>query len=457
MKKSILFFTAPVKSHIIPSFYIANLLAKEYEITYAVSNSYLKELVQANHFKTIKVSRYRAFNAMDLQFALDKFKIKPTFLNHVKTIWNQDLIKFRKNELKYICQKVRPHAIFLDVFISPEYVLLKGIKYSENLFFFNIMPSLYRVPNYPSISDADFISQKKSVTKLAFPSPKIITKNWFFNFRKSFFDKIVFQTYMRILKDNGILLEDLAENNELTVGFKNIPEFVLTPIEFEFSPTIKQSWKHYLGLCISQNRQELEIDIEFTSKWPDIVEAFKEKQFIYCSFGTYYSGSNQAILEFLENLLEAMKSLDNCILVVSVNKVVIQSLSKHLVLKDNVHFFTNVPQLEVLKKATVFIIHGGMGSIKESIAFGVPMLVYPLDAQNDQYGNALKVEYHKIGLRGNLLLEKKEQIMIKLMKLMNDKYYSLNIRKFKERIDLSTSGQNLIFLNQLINSSKVKA
>jgi hypothetical protein len=351
MKKSILFFTAPVKSHIIPSFYIANLLAKEYDITYAVTNSHLKELVQANHFKTINISRYRAFNAMDLQFALDKLKIKPTFLNHVKVIWNQDLIKFRKNELKCICQKVRPDDVFLDVFISPEYVLLKGIKYAENLFFFNIMPSLYRLPNYPGISDADFICQKKIETKLAFPPTKISAKNWLFDFRKSFLDKIVFKTNMKILKDNGIFTEDFAENNELTVGFKNIPEFVLVPIEFEFSPAIKQTWQHYLGLCISQNRQELEIEIEFRLKWPDIIEAFKEKQCIYCSFGTYYSGSNQPILQFLENLLEAMESLDNCLLIVSVNKVVIQTLNKHLKLKDNVHLFTNVPQLEVLKKS----------------------------------------------------------------------------------------------------------
>jgi UDP:flavonoid glycosyltransferase YjiC (YdhE family) len=439
LKDSILFLTAPVRSHIIPSFYIANLLADEYEIIYAVTNDTLKDLVEANNFKSINISRYRVFNNMEMQFAIAELKIKPTFLNYIKTLRNRDLMKFRSNELKNICEKVKPKAIFIDVFISTEYVLLKGINFTQNLFFFNIMPSTYRVKNYPILSDTQFSEPKNHETKFAFPQPNITINDWFFNFKNSFSKKIHFETNLSILKDNRIGLKDLAENNQLTIGFKNIPEFVLTPLEFEYSPEIKQSWQQYLGLSISENRKEVEQDNEFSIQWDAIQKNAQSKSIIYCSFGTYYTGPSKLISDFLENLLEVIDSIDNCILIVSVNNYIIETLKlrfhQQLALKKNIHFFTKVPQLEVLKKTDVFITHGGMGSVKEAIEYGVPMLVYPLDPQNDQNGNALKVEYFKFGLRGDLKFEKKAELKYKLIDLITNKNFGNNISDFKNQMN----------------------
>ena len=42
----------------------------------------------------------------------------------------------------------------------------------------------------------------------------------------------------------------------------------------------------------------------------------------------------------------------------------------------------HVPQLDVLRKATVFVTHGGMNSVMESLYYGVPMVVVPMG--NDQ-------------------------------------------------------------------------
>ena len=39
--------------------------------------------------------------------------------------------------------------------------------------------------------------------------------------------------------------------------------------------------------------------------------------------------------------------------------------------------FPSVPQLEVLSRAGVFVTHGGMNSVHESLAYGVPMLLVP--------------------------------------------------------------------------------
>jgi zeaxanthin glucosyltransferase len=82
------------------------------------------------------------------------------------------------------------------------------------------------------------------------------------------------------------------------------------------------------------------------------------------------------------------------------------SLGRHLrveelgTLPPNVHATASVPQLAVLERARVMVTHGGLGSVKECIQFGVPMLVIPLAI--DQPGNAARVAYHGLGLHGDV-------------------------------------------------------
>jgi UDP:flavonoid glycosyltransferase YjiC (YdhE family) len=46
------------------------------------------------------------------------------------------------------------------------------------------------------------------------------------------------------------------------------------------------------------------------------------------------------------------------------------------------------------------ITHGGLGSVKECIALGVPMNVYPL--KDDQQGNGARVVHHRLGRAGRV-------------------------------------------------------
>ncbi|MEU0283242.1 macrolide family glycosyltransferase [Streptomyces sp. NPDC088147] len=50
----------------------------------------------------------------------------------------------------------------------------------------------------------------------------------------------------------------------------------------------------------------------------------------------------------------------------------------------------SVPQLDVLRHAELFITHGGMNSVMESLYNGVPMIVNPL--MSEQHANGLRVE-----------------------------------------------------------------
>jgi MGT family glycosyltransferase len=64
-------------------------------------------------------------------------------------------------------------------------------------------------------------------------------------------------------------------------------------------------------------------------------------------------------------------------------------------LPKNVLLRKSVPQIEVLRRTTVLITHGGLGTLKEAILSAVPMIVVPFSA--DQPYNAKRVIHHGLG------------------------------------------------------------
>jgi zeaxanthin glucosyltransferase len=98
-----------------------------------------------------------------------------------------------------------------------------------------------------------------------------------------------------------------------------------------------------------------------------------------------------------------------------------------------------IPQHEFLQRASIFITHGGLSSVRESIEHEVPMLVIPFDA--DQPGNAARVVYHHLGLRvfpnqmsGAELVELCEQIYA-------SPRYRENLREMKHEFECQRARQ----------------
>lgn len=91
----------------------------------------------------------------------------------------------------------------------------------------------------------------------------------------------------------------------------------------------------------------------------------------------------------------------------------------------NIQLFDFVDQLSALGAADLMITHGGAGTLRECVERVVPMLAYP--AFHDQFGNAVRIEYHGIGLRGSREADTPEMIRSKAFRILND-------RGFKERL-----------------------
>ena len=97
----------------------------------------------------------------------------------------------------------------------------------------------------------------------------------------------------------------------------------------------------------------------------------------------------------------------------------------------NFYTFETVPQLEILKNTDIFITHGGLNSIKEAIYAETPMLIYPVHPEYDPRGNAARVFYHGLGLRGDIVSESIDEIKSKVRQLLSNKVYRENLRRLK--------------------------
>jgi len=154
------------------------------------------------------------------------------------------------------------------------------------------------------------------------------------------------------------------------------------------------------------------------------------KRLILCSFGTIEPNDSTVIFSFIRKLIQV--SLKRSYILVIALKAKREDILK-LTVKGDVYIFNFVPQLQVLKEADLFITHGGLNSIREAINAEVPMLVYPVHPEFDPIGNAARIVYHRLGLRGNAATDIDDEIDAKVNELLSNPLYKKNIQELRQR------------------------
>ena len=302
------------------------------------------------------------------------------------------------------------------------------------------MLSTYRVGNLPIVSEGKW---QKTVPSDSEPQTFSI-RRFIRSPRAELYQVALRAQWQKLEQTVGLLEKHKVIKTPFTRLFANVPELVLAPLEFELSPDVRQPNQHYLGLCIREQRIDTELDLDFAGQWPMILARKQAgERIVYCSFGTFYTGSDRALLDFVTNLLEAIADIANVQLICSVNSLVVETLKAQQATVANVHFFKRVPQLDVLKVADLHITHGGLGSVKESILHGVPMLVYPLDFHYDQNGNSLKVEHHGLGLRGAFSWERTTTMSQKIAQLLDDDAFQGTVSQFRKTCAVQYASNNV--------------
>jgi MGT family glycosyltransferase len=131
---------------------------------------------------------------------------------------------------------------------------------------------------------------------------------------------------------------------------------------------------------------EIELD---RREEPISIQKQEGQKLIYVAVGTVY----QANLEFFRACIEAFAD-PQYLVILSVGRAIEpESLGTT---PPNFRVEQYVPQLSVLEQADLFITHGGMNSISESVFYEVPMIVVPNTIE--QAINAARVEQLHAGL-----------------------------------------------------------
>jgi MGT family glycosyltransferase len=116
---------------------------------------------------------------------------------------------------------------------------------------------------------------------------------------------------------------------------------------------------------------------------------FNDDPLVYISLGTVIN-QNSA---FFERCVSAFRDADYRVVMSVGEKISIKSFE----IPSNFTVRNHVPQLEVLKRAAVFITHAGMNSVQEGLYFGVPLVLVP--QQTEQSFVALRAEQLGVGVR----------------------------------------------------------
>lgn len=179
----------------------------------------------------------------------------------------------------------------------------------------------------------------------------------------------------------------------------DVPELVMCPREFDFPWLYQRTSRCYIGACIDPHRNDSQSPWtkdgeKYSIDWNEINE---EKSLIYCSLGTH-SHIFKDRKKLINATIKAVQKRPHLQLIIQIRNEADTDKCKPL--PDNVKVVTWVPQIEILSRASIFITHGGLGSVREAIYFGVPMIVFPF--WNDGFGNAARVVFHHLGLRGDI-------------------------------------------------------
>uniref|UniRef100_A0A0N5BI84 glucuronosyltransferase n=1 Tax=Strongyloides papillosus TaxID=174720 RepID=A0A0N5BI84_STREA len=166
---------------------------------------------------------------------------------------------------------------------------------------------------------------------------------------------------------------------------------------------------------------------------------------ILISFGTY-SRTIHMPEDMKKGLLESIRQLNDTTFILKYEEPE-DGTGKDI---ENLVLTKWMPQSDLLndKRLSLFITHGGMGSITELSFRGVPALVIPI--MGDQNRNAKLVERQNFGISMNKLDLKNPDILIKNIKIMlDDETYKKNAKIVSQRLNKRPIGSKRLLIEHI--------
>jgi len=162
----------------------------------------------------------------------------------------------------------------------------------------------------------------------------------------------------------------LPAHRNLGETFSSIAQISQQPREFDFPRRSLPECFHYVGPL----RRAFRRPVDFP--W----ERLDGRPLIYASLGTLQNKN----LKLFHCFAEACRGLEVQLLIAGTSE---ESLGP---LPENVLAVSYAPQLELLQRASLTLSHGGLNTVLDSLACGVPVLVMPLTYEQPAIGQRVR-------------------------------------------------------------------
>ena len=432
MKQRVVFLFYHGLSHVIAILELARILERNGYEVYFAGAEFFHEYVLSQGFK------FKGLKSVPFGLGFEKWvrtieKEKYIYWSALRDRISDRLYTEREVELYWMLEEVRPNFVFIDSRQATDFIILhrhlKDMRIKIALIH-SMLPATVGHGRPPLNSDVfpnDDDGVQKAIQRMKCTQFKTRWQKKFFHW--GFDDQFLIK---RRLKKNAIPQHYIDKApGLLNFSLKNVDEFVIAPREFDFpNPTI-ESYQHYIGFMTNKTFND-KPETDYDNVWPIIsnLKQNKNKRLILCSFGTIEPKDCTVIFSFLRKLIQV--SLKRSHILVIALKAKHEDIMK-LTVKGDVFIFNFVSQVQVLKEADLFITHGGLNSIREAINAEVPMLLYPVHPEFDPIGNAARIVYHQLGLRGKAATNIDDEIDAKINELLSNPLYKKNIQKLKQR------------------------
>jgi zeaxanthin glucosyltransferase len=196
---------------------------------------------------------------------------------------------------------------------------------------------------------------------------------------------------------------------ELVSALDNVPEIIPCPAEFDVPGKQYIGSVHHIGPLTQKG-----IAPAFFAKrgLPD------SKRIIYVSLGSQSALFIERAAFVLNAIYQAVRqdNTNDIFLILTIGQELNEAQFPEI--DGKIMVLKWAPQAEILSKASIAITHGGLGTIKECIMNGVPMIVCPMIY--DQFDNARRVVYHQLGLQIEIAQTSKERIQQFIHHVLNE-------------------------------------
>ncbi|TBR56729.1 UDP-glucuronosyltransferase-like glycosyl transferase [Westiellopsis prolifica IICB1] len=371
------------------------------------------------------------------------------YLKYFKTFIHS-FFKGENQEIYTILKEVNPDLLIIST-CAPLYSSLLGLIAHQCK-----IPSIYLTDMFIFLPPPNTIKQEKTDIYLSqdfnFQEVNFTIKYHI----KDFIEKIKKQItyFMGIDLNVKNIIRKLAINTKVPLELLDfsqslpfqLPHLFLCPEDLDL-PNSSRERCYYAEASIDLQRKEVPFS------W---YKLDRDKSLIYCTLGTT-AGTIQAlgiekIKYFFQAVIDAMSLTKEYQLVLSVGTYI--SVENFYFVPANVIIVNNAPQLELIKRASLAIIAGGIHTVKECIFYEVPMIIFPVWA--DQPANAERVEYHGLGVVADIKNVSAKLINDLVETVANDLLLKQRLEAWGNKFrEIEGSGKAMKYITKILEDAKL--